>query len=117
MECTDNKCAIHGSVKVRGNVFTGVVVSAKPMNTVTIERYFTRKIAKYERFAKEKSKIYAHNPSCINAKEHDIVVVGETRRLSKTKAFVVLEKKGKALNVKGEDDIKRKKTEKEGKEK
>ena len=31
----------------------------------------------------------AYNPECINAKTGDVVSIGETRRLSKTKAFVV----------------------------
>ncbi len=36
--------------------------------------------------------MHAHNPPCINAKEGNIVMIGETRRLSKTKSFAVIEK-------------------------
>ncbi|MBU0662114.1 MAG: 30S ribosomal protein S17 [Candidatus Diapherotrites archaeon] len=89
-ECKDLKCAVHGNVKVRGNIFTGRVVSAKADKTVTVERKITQWIAKYERYKKKRSKVYAHNPACINAKEGDIVQIGETRKLSKTKGFVVL---------------------------
>jgi len=76
---------------VRGNVFVGVVKSAKAMKTVTIERDIVHYVQKYERFKKSRSKIYAHNPASVNAKEGDTVRVGETRQLSKTKSFIVLE--------------------------
>lgn len=33
----------------------------------------------------------AHNPPCIAAKVGDIVAIAETRKLSKTKAWTVLE--------------------------
>ena len=89
-ECKDPRCPIHGSLKVRGNVFVGKVISAKPDKTVTVERKLVKYLRKYERYKKMKSKIYAHNPECINAKEDDFVRVGETRKLSKTKSFVVM---------------------------
>ncbi len=79
------------SIKVRGNIFKGIVVSSKPSKTVIIERIITKKVPKYERYKKTKSKISAHNPEWINAKEGDTVKVGETRKLSKTKNFIVLE--------------------------
>ena len=89
--CNDAKCAIHGQIKVRGNIFTGKVVSSKAQKTVTVERILTQFVPKYQRYKKVRSRIHAHNPACINAKENDIVRIGETRKLSKTKAFVVLE--------------------------
>lgn len=91
-ECNDPKCAVHGSVKVRGNVFTGKVVSAKADKTVTVKRTLVRYLPKYERYKKVRSKVAAHNPACIAASEGDTVKIGETRRLSKTKSFVVMEK-------------------------
>lgn len=91
-ECSDVKCAKHGHIKVRGNIFTGKVVSAKPAKTVIVEREVVHYVPKYERYKKTKSKIYAHNPACISAREGDIVRLGETRKLSKTKSFVVLER-------------------------
>ncbi len=90
-ECKDNRCPNHGSIKVRGNVFDGVVVSTKPSKTVTVERKLVKYLPKFERYKKTKSRIYAHNPACINAKEGDMVRVGETRKLSKTKNFVVMQ--------------------------
>ncbi len=76
---------------VRGSVLTGLVVSARMPKTVTVERVLTKYVPKYERYKKIKSKVKAHNPESINAKEGDMVVIGETRKLSKTKSFVVLE--------------------------
>jgi len=90
-KCEDEKCAVHGHIKVRGNVFTGKVISSRMQKTVTVERNITRKVPKYERYKKVRTKIKAHNPLCINAKEGDFVRIGETRKLSKTKNFVVLE--------------------------
>ncbi len=89
--CADPKCAVHGNVKVRGNIFTGEVVSAKMQKTVKVLRILTKKVPKYERYKKIRSIIKAHNPECINAKEGDTVRIGETRKLSKTKSFVILE--------------------------
>jgi len=103
-ECNDQRCPVHGSISVRGNVFTGAVISAKPSKTVIVERVIVKFVPKYERYAKSKSRVYAHNPDCIGAKEDDIVRVGETRRLSKTKSFVVLKIVGKKKTVKVEED-------------
>lgn len=103
-ECNDKRCPVHGSISVRGIVFTGAVISAKPSKTVIVERIIVKFVQKYERYAKSKSRVYAHNPDCIGAKEDDIVRVGETRRLSKTKSFVVLNVVGKRKTVKVEED-------------
>ncbi|MFH1751357.1 MAG: 30S ribosomal protein S17 [archaeon] len=89
-ECNDKKCSVHGSLKVRGNVFTGIVVSNKPSKTVIIERKITRKVPKYERYKKVRSKMSVHLPECMKAKVGDKVTFGETRKISKTKSFVVL---------------------------
>jgi len=76
---------------VRGAVLTGLVVSAKAPKTVTVERIITKYVPKYERYKKIKSRVKAHNPESLNAKEGDMVLIGETRKLSKTKNFVVMQ--------------------------
>ena len=106
--CKDSKCAIHGHVKVRGNVFVGRVVSAKAPKTVVIERTQTLYVPKYERYKKVRVKQAAHNPSCMNARENDIVRIGETRKLSKTKAFTILEVLGSMRTVERADEVARK---------
>ncbi|MBM3281830.1 MAG: 30S ribosomal protein S17 [Candidatus Diapherotrites archaeon] len=76
---------------VRGNEFVGRVVSAKAPKTVTVMREIVVYNSKFERYKKVRSKVRAHNPDYINAKENDIVKIGETRKISKTKAFIVTE--------------------------
>jgi small subunit ribosomal protein S17 len=89
MECNDPRCPIHGGLKSRGMEFEGRVVSDKAKKTVIVEVDYTKYVYKYERSLRKRSRIPAHSPECINAKAGDIVNVAETRRLSKTKSFVV----------------------------
>lgn len=89
-ECNDPRCPVHGSLKVRGNVFVGEVVSAKPAKTIKVERILFRYVPKYERYRKVRSRVTAHAPTCFAVSEGDRVRIGETRKLSKTKAFVVM---------------------------
>ena len=86
----------HSGFAVRGNELVGKVISAKAPLTVTVEREITVYIPKFERYKKIRSKVHAHNPTTMNAKEGDIVRIGETRKISKTKAFIVTEIMGHA---------------------
>ena len=87
---------IRRRVRVRGKVWKGIVVSDKMDKTVTVSIPLVVKVPKYERFIRKKIKVKAHNPPCINARVGDVVIIGETRKISKTKAFVVLAKVGRA---------------------
>ncbi len=89
MECHDPKCPIHGNLKTHGYEFEGVVVSDKARKTAIIEREYTIYLHKYERSLRKTSRIPAYNPDCIAAKVGDTVLISQTRRLSKTKTFVV----------------------------
>jgi len=91
-ECEDENCPFHGKLPVRGQIIEGVVVSDKAPKTVVVLRSYLKKIRKYERYEKRRSKIHAHNPPCIDAKVGDVVRIAECRPLSKTKSFVVVEK-------------------------
>jgi small subunit ribosomal protein S17 len=103
-DCGSGSCAWHGSLSVRGRVFRGVVRSAKSHNTAIIEWGYDKYVTKYERYERRKSRVTAHNPSCIKAKEGDAVVIGECRPLSKTKHFVILAKVAEGMfEIKGED--------------
>ncbi|HLB69520.1 MAG: 30S ribosomal protein S17 [Candidatus Methanoperedens sp.] len=90
-ECADPSCPFHGTLPVRGQVLSGKVVSDKMDRTVVVQRAFVKKIAKYERYEKRKTKVHAHNPPCIAAKAGDNVIIAECRPLSKTKSYVVVE--------------------------
>jgi small subunit ribosomal protein S17 len=90
-KCDDKKCFRHGGVKVRGERISGKIVSAKGKHTVVIERSTTDYLSKYKAYARGSSRISAHNPPCIAAKLGDFVILGETRKLSKTKSYTVIE--------------------------
>jgi small subunit ribosomal protein S17 len=102
--CSDPKCPWHGRLAVRGRVFRGVVRSAKPHKTVIVEWKHDKFIRKYERYERRKSRVIAHNPACIRAKEADGVIIAECRPLSKTKRFVVVAKMGEGFwKIRGEE--------------
>ena len=90
-ECTDPNCPFHGALSVRGQILDGTVVSTKMDKTVVVQREYFKRNIKYDRYEKRRSKLHAHNPPCINAKEGDKVVIAECRPLSKTKNFVIVE--------------------------
>ena len=78
----------------------GTVIATDVNKSATIE--FVRKyyIQKYERYEKRKSKVKAHNPESVNAKEGDVVRIRECRPISKTKNFIVVEVLGKERGFK-----------------
>ena len=78
-------------LKTRGRTFKGTVISAKAQKTVTVQWMRRVYVPKYERYQLKRSKVKAHNPEEIAAKEGDEVVIKECRPLSKTKNFVVTE--------------------------
>ncbi len=90
--CDDTDCPFHGSLPVRGKILQGVVASSKMSKTVVVKRDTLHYVPKYMRYEKRSSRINAHNPPCIDAKEGDKVRVAECRPLSKTVAFVIIEK-------------------------
>jgi len=92
--CDDENCPFHGSLATRGNTITGRVVSDKMHKTVVVQIDFLEQFPKYKRFGKKRSKIHAHNPSCIGAARGNIVRIAECKPLSKTVSFVVIEKTG-----------------------
>ncbi len=90
-KCNDKKCPFHGALKLRGMTFIGNIIKTDLHRTATIE--FERQffIQKYERKEVRFSRLKAHNPSCIGAKIGELVKIVETRPLSKTKNFVIVE--------------------------
>lgn len=90
--CDDHNCPFHGTLVPRGRTFVGKVVSAKVPKSTTIEWERRLFLPKYERYEKRRSRVHAHNPPCISAKEGDNVLIAETRPLSKTKHFVIIQR-------------------------
>jgi len=90
--CDDRNCPFHGSLPIRGRVLKGSVVSAKMDKTVIVKREYLQFVRKVMRYERRHSHIPSHNPPCIDAKEGDRVIIAECRPISKTVAFVVVEK-------------------------
>lgn len=89
--CSDKNCPFHGNLTVHGRILTGVVTSDKMSKTVIVAWARRVYVPKYERYEKRRSSVKVHNPICINAKKGDLVRISESRPLSKTKHFVVVE--------------------------
>ncbi len=92
--CLDKNCPVHGQISVRGKTLQGTVVKKKALKTAVIQIEKAKYIRKYERYMKKKVKIPVHCPECMDINIGDIVLVGETRKLSKTKSFVIMKKLG-----------------------
>ncbi len=75
----------------RGRTFTGIVTKLSGHKTVTVEWYRLFYLHKYERFERRRSKIRAHKPDWVDINIGDKVKIIETRPISKTKNFVILE--------------------------
>lgn len=91
-DCNDFHCPFHGKLRFRGMIFSGTVISAKTPKSITVEWRRTKYLQKYERYAIGRTRVKAHNPSCINVKEGEKVLIAECRPISKTKHFVVIKR-------------------------
>jgi small subunit ribosomal protein S17 len=78
-------------LSTRGRTFVGTVVKDKMARTITVEWERQRKIPKYERYEKRRTRIHAHLPEGAVAEVGDVVKVMETRPISKTKTFIFIE--------------------------
>ncbi len=90
-ECKDLHCPFHGGLKVRGRLMTAKVIASKVSKTATVERSRRQYLQKFQRFERRRSRIRVHNPECIDAKEGDYVTIMESRPISKTKRFVIIQ--------------------------
>ena len=86
-------CPFYGTLRLRGQIISGVVSSGGMQDTVVVERQTTRYMKKFERYQKRTRRYSAHLPSCIGElKPGDNVRIMECRPLSKTVKFCVIEK-------------------------
>ena len=88
--CEDRHCPFHGNLALHGKTFTGKVIKKSPHKTVCVEWPRSFYISKFERFSKRRSRVHAHNPTCLNAEIGDVVTIVETRPISKIKSFAVV---------------------------
>jgi len=93
-ECSDKYCPFHGTTRIRGKITSGVVVSKKSRNSIIIRRNYLHFIKKYQRYERRNTRLACHLPDCLRNEINlgDFVRVGESRKISKTKAFIVLDK-------------------------
>jgi small subunit ribosomal protein S17 len=89
-------------ISSRGMKVKGTVISVKMKNTATIEREFSKTLHKYKRVAIEKSKIHVHIPEGITVGLGDVIEAQQTRKLSKTKNWVITKLVSKAAEATGE---------------
>ncbi len=97
MKCEDPKCGNHGSLRLRGRTFQGIVIDAKAQKTASVEWDRRYHVKKYERYEKRRTTVKAYNPGCIGARKGDIVQIIECRPLSKSKHFVITKKIGEDI--------------------
>ena len=90
--CVDAHCPFHGEIKVRGRIFTGMVIKTDTHKSATVQWTRRHYLPKYERYELRRSKIRVHNPDCMKAMTGDKVKIAECRPISKTKHFVIIEK-------------------------
>lgn len=91
-KCEDKHCPFHGTLKVRGKIFTGIITKGDTHKTATVEWSRLFYLPKYERYERRRTRIKVHNPSCINAKIGSTVKIMECKPISKTKNFVIIER-------------------------
>lgn len=73
----------------RGSVHRGLVASTRAKKTAIVVIQYTAPVHKFERVEKRQSKIPAHVPDDVIVHEGDTVEIAETRKISKTKSFIV----------------------------
>lgn len=88
-DCKDKNCPVHGNLGVHGMKKTGKVISNKMKKTAVVELDSVKYFPKYKRWAKRKSKVPVHCPDCMNISVGDIVIFKESKKISKTKAWVI----------------------------
>ena len=90
--CDDVDCPFHGELSLRGHTLEGIVVSNKMEKTIIVRRDYLNYVPKFKRYERRRSNVAAHNPPCLEIKAGDKVKLAECRPVSKTVAFVVIEK-------------------------
>lgn len=93
--CDDIHCPFHSSMSLRGRIIEGTIIRNIFHKTAVLELSRLFYIPKFERYEKRVSRIKAHVPPCIDVDKGDFVRIMETRKISKTKSFVVIEVKKK----------------------
>jgi len=89
--CEDDRCPFHGTLKVRGRLLSGKVVSTAGKSFIVVQMEYLHKVRKFNRSERRRSRLSAHLAPCLDVREGDMVTIAECRPLSKTISFVVVE--------------------------
>jgi small subunit ribosomal protein S17 len=104
--CEDAHCPFHGRLSVRGAVLEGTVVSTSMQRTAVVERTLLHFVPKFERYEKRRRRYIAHNPPCLKIALGHRVRIAETRPLSKTVSFCIVQDLGEAARrLAGEEAV------------
>ena len=79
-------------ISVRGKLFEGQITKMKAKNTAHILIKKTKYIPKYERYLVTRKVYPVHVPDNMDVAVGDVVLCGETRKLSKTKSKIIIRK-------------------------
>lgn len=88
----DKHCPFHGSAVLRGRQMQGTVVRAKVPRMALVEWSWQHYNRKYERYEKKRTRLQVHSPSCVGAKEGERVKIMESRKISKTKSYIIVQR-------------------------
>ena len=92
----DQKCPFTGNVSIRGRIMRAQVRSTKMKRSIVIRRDYLHYIEKYQRYMKRHKNFTVHCSPAFEPKVGDEVIVGQTRPLSKTIRYNVLQLIAKA---------------------
>lgn len=87
------------NLSVRGKLIEGKIIKMKAKKTAQVEVKTIKFIPKYERYLVRKSKYAVHVPEGVSVSVGDDVLCGETRKISKTKSFVIIKKINSTKNA------------------
>ena len=96
--CDDRHCPFHVRLPLRGQVLEATVVSTSMQRTAVVERTLLHFVSKFERYEKRRRRYLAHAPPCLNVPVGHLVRIAETRPLSKTVSFCIVEDLGEATH-------------------
>lgn len=89
--CENDLCPFHGTLSVRGRLYSGTVESNKANRMVVVSREYNRLVKKYKRYERCRSKVHAFLPDCIDVIEGEKIKIAECRPISKSVSFVVVQ--------------------------
>lgn len=104
--CDDAHCPFHGRLPIRGQILEGTLISSSMQRSSVVERTLLHFVPKYERYEKRRRHYLAHHPPCLVIPLGHRVRIAETRPLSKTVSFCIVEDLGVAARrIRGEEEV------------